>query len=68
MLGYGLRLIASLLLAGRRSAMERRPDGTRSRSSRRVPRTMAALAWAFVSNSRTSAAVPVSSSAGYAVS
>ena len=64
MLSYGLRLSASLRWLGSRSAIERSPVGTRSRSSRLVPRTMAASACACVSNSRTSAASPVSSSAG----
>ena len=64
MLGYGLRLIASFRSLGSRSAIERMPDGTCSRSSRRVPRSMAAPASASVSNSRTSTASPASASAG----
>ena len=64
MRGYGLRLIASFRSLDSRSAIERTPDGTCSRSRRRVPRSMDALASASVSNSRTSTASPVSASAG----
>ena len=64
MLGYGLTLMASFRCVGSRSAMERTPEGTCSRSSRRVPAAIAALASASVGNRRTSTASPVSASAG----
>jgi len=56
--------MASLALAGSRSATARAPDGTWRRISRRVPRSIDAAACSGVSHSTMSTVPPASASAG----